>query len=116
VLSNPTHNVSNIRPADYPIDGEWELEMDFVASKVNQSFTFEQKGNEFVGTHYASFAPRKLRGNIYGEDILIRSSYTGEGVRLNYEFTGKVLGDTMKGKVSMGEYGLATWSARRKHN
>jgi hypothetical protein len=32
---------------------------------------------------------------------------------LSYEFTGTVEGDTMGGKVNLGEYGEANWKAER---
>ena len=44
----------------------------------------------------------------------MRSSYTEQGVRLNYTFTGTVDGDSMEGTVSLGEYGTARWKAARR--
>jgi hypothetical protein len=35
-------------------------------------------------------------------------------VRLNFEFTGTAEKDSMRGQVSMGEYGKAEWSAKRR--
>lgn len=115
VLSNPPHQPKQADPAAFDLSGQWEIEMKFSASTVTQTFFFEQKNNSLTGTHYASFAPRKLIGSLQGQEILIRSSYTGQGVRLNFEFTGKVNGDTMEGRVSMGEYGMADWKAKRSN-
>src|SRR5690606_33392247 len=114
ILSNPTPPLKNEKPPAFQVGGEWELEMKFSASTVVQAFAFEQKENALSGTHYASFADRKLTGSINGPDILVRSSYTEQGVRLNFEFSGTVKGDSMEGKVSMGEYGQATWKAKRR--
>jgi len=98
---------------DTDVSGQWDIEIKFAASKANQTFVFEQKENILRGTHHGSFAPRDLTGSIYGRNILVRSSYTRQGVRLNFEFTGVADGDTMSGEVSMGEYGTAEWAARR---
>ncbi len=87
--------------------------MNFVASVVDETFMFEQEGTILMGTHHASRAPRQLSGTLHGNDILIRSSYAKEGVRLNFEFTGIVTEAKMEGEVSLGEYGMATWSAVR---
>lgn len=114
VLSDPEAVPKPAGPADADVSGQWDLEMRFAASTVQQTFAFEQEGNKLMGTHYASYAPRKLTGSIHGEAILIRSSYTGQGTRLNFTFDGKVQGDTMEGKVSMGEYGMADWKAKRR--
>ena len=88
--------------------------MEFSASKVEQTLAIQQKGNILSGTHYAFFANRNLTGSIYGTRILIRTSYTENGVRLNFEFSGEINGEQMSGQVSLGEYGMARWSARRK--
>lgn len=116
VLSRPPRMQ---RPSGDPaldLTGQWDLKMSFAASDVDQTLMIEQKGSELMGTHTAAFAMRDLGGWIHGNEVLIRSSYTGEGVRLNFEFAGTVQGDSMGGRVSMGEYGMADWSAvRRDH-
>jgi L-seryl-tRNA(Ser) seleniumtransferase len=100
--------------ASFDLTGQWELEMKFAASKVKQTLVFEQQENEIIGTHTASMAPRDLSGTLHGNDIQFRSSYTGQGMRINYTFTGIVDGETMEGKVSLGEYGMADWKAKRR--
>jgi hypothetical protein len=114
LLSNPPQKPKATAAPTVMVNGQWDVEMNFVAGVANQTFSFEQKGSELVGTHYASFAPRDLKGALHGRDILIRSSYTRQGVRLNFEFTGVVDGDSMHGKVSLGEYGVADWKAKRR--
>lgn len=95
------------------LSGQWELEMKFSASTVNQTLIIEQKESALIGTHIASIGSRDLDGTLHGNNVLIRSSYTKEGVRINYTFTGTVQGNTMQGKVSLSEYGDAEWSAKR---
>jgi len=114
VLSDPPHLQKKSIPAAYDISGEWDLEMKFAAGNSNQRFVFTQTGNDLTGTHYATYANREFAGTLNGHDILIRSSYTLNGVRLNFEFRGKVsTEDSMEGKVSLSEYGMATWKAKR---
>jgi hypothetical protein len=116
VLSAPPQLARSSGPSLFNISGQWDLKMNFAGSEVDQTLVIEQDGNILLGTHQASYASRDLTGALHGDDILIRSSYTREGVRLNYEFTGKVSDkNTMEGKVSLGEYGLAGWKAIR-HN
>ncbi len=114
LLSKPPQITKSRAPAEVDISGQWDLQLKFVASTVNQTFFFEQKGNDLIGTHTASLAARDLSGTLHGRDILIRSSYTRNGVRLNFEFTGKVSDQIMEGQVSLGEYGLAEWTAKRR--
>lgn len=115
ILSNPPQIK---RPTGAPatdISGQWDLKMKFSASTVDQTLIIEQKDSNLIGTHIASIGPRDLDGTLHGNDVLIRSSYTKEGVRINFTFTGTVNGDTMNGKVSLSEYGDAEWTAKR-HN
>lgn len=114
ILSHPPHIDKDHSPPAVDISGQWDLTMDFLASQVDQTFIFEQQGRHVMGTHVASYASRPLTGSVQGRDVLIRSSYTDDGVRLNFEFRGMVQEDRMEGQVSLGEYGMAKWSARRK--
>jgi len=114
ILSNPPKKQKTIIPAAFDLTGEWDLEMKFATGSAIQKFVFKQNGNDLAGTHYGSLAPRDLAGTFDGHDIMIRSSYTQKGTRLNFEFTGRVSDvDSMEGKVSLSEYGMATWKAKR---
>jgi hypothetical protein len=114
LLSNPPQMQKPSGLAAFNLSGLWDLEIQFVASIVNQTFMLEQKGNDIFGTHHASFGARELTGTLHGNDILIRSSYTSQGVRLNFQFTGVVSKDNMDGILSLGEYGRAEWKAKRR--
>lgn len=114
VLSNPPPKPPRTEAPAFDVNGQWEVDLKFVSGNATQSFALEQKGSDLVGTHYGSFARRDLNGTLHGRDILIRSSYTEQGVRLNFTFTGTVHGDTMKGHVRLGEYGSAEWEAKRR--
>ena len=113
ILSNPPMIKRAAGEAGFDLSGQWDLQMKFSASTVDQSLIIEQKGNEFAGTHLASIGSRDLAGTLHGNIVLMRSSYTKDGVRINYTFTGSTDGNTMQGKVSLSEYGDAEWSAKR---
>lgn len=113
IFSNPPLIKRVAGEADFDLSGQWDLQMKFSASTVEQSLIIEQKGNEFVGTHIASIGSRDIEGTLHGKMVLMRSSYTRDGVRINYTFTGSTDGKTMQGKVSLSEYGDAEWSATR---
>jgi D-glucosaminate-6-phosphate ammonia-lyase len=95
------------------LSGQWDLQIKFTASTVDHRFMLEQDGNRLVGTHHGSIGARGIEGTIYGDEVLIRSSYSEGGARINYTFTGTIAGDTMGGGVSLSEYGKAEWTAKR---
>jgi uncharacterized pyridoxal phosphate-dependent enzyme len=95
------------------ISGQWDLKMKFSGSTVAQTLFIEQQDSDLSGTHVASIGARELKGTLHGNNVVIRSSYTKEGVRINYFFTGVVDGNAMHGEVSLSEYGNCEWSASR---
>lgn len=73
-------------------------------NKLNRRDLFRRGGEILSGD---------LKGAVAANTVDFRTSHQYEGTRLFYEFTGKVNGDTMEGKVNLGEYGEAKWTARR---
>ena len=67
----------------------------------------------FHGTHRGEIISGDLRGAVTANEVRFRSSHKYEGTRLSYDFSGKVEGDTMGGRVNLDEYGEARWTARR---
>ena len=59
--------------------------------------------------------PEILRGSVAANEVLVHSSHRIQGTSIEYAFTGTVDGDSMSGTVSLGEYGPAKWSARRRN-
>ena len=114
IMASPPRKAARTDPPAADVSGQWEVDVTFVSGTARHTFALEQKAHELVGTHYASFASRDFAGTLHGRDILLRSSYTLQGVRLNYTFTGVVSGTTMEGSVLLGEYGTAHWKAQRR--
>ena len=114
ILSRPPTVEHRTDPPLADLTGQWDVEIAYVAATARHSFVIEQKGSEIAGTHYGAFADRNLAGTLHGNDILVRSSYTQQGVRLNFTFTGTASAGTMHGRVSAGEYGTGEWKAQRR--
>jgi D-glucosaminate-6-phosphate ammonia-lyase len=95
------------------VSGEWDVRIDFVSGSADHRCVIRQDGSTLAGTHRGDYISRQLNGQLHGNEIWFRSSYTLEGHRLNFEFKGKVEGGRMQGDVDVGEYGRATWTARR---
>ncbi len=113
VLSKPSVSSRPSGPAAANLSGQWDVETKYYAATVSQTFMIEQKDNDLKGTYIGHIGPRDLTGTIHGNDILIRSTYGVDGARVHSFFTGKLVGDTMEGHLSVGEYGEGTWKAKR---
>lgn len=114
ILSNPPSLPKNKRAPEHDLGGLWDLELKFEASTDVHRLVLEQTGNMLKGTHFGTFGDRDIEGNVNGNEILFYSSFTRNGARINFKFTGKVKNKTeMGGNLSLSEYGKAEWKATR---
>lgn len=114
LLSNPPAQPRfQLQPPAANISGQWDVEMRFLLGEATHRVVFEQQGSELVGTHSGEFLQADLRGAISGDEVYFRSSHRYEGTRIGYTFTGKLSGETIAGRVDLGEYGEAQFIARR---
>jgi len=95
------------------IAGQWELHLQFDRGSATHTLFLEQQGGRVYGTHRGEYYSGDLNGTVTSSTIHFQSSHAAEGTRLSYAFTGTVDGDTMGGKVDLGEYGEALWKAQR---
>jgi D-glucosaminate-6-phosphate ammonia-lyase len=114
LLSKPPQRPSQNEAPAFDVSGQWDVTMTFVRGDTTCSFALEQEGHTVRGTHYGRFATRDLAGTLYGKTLTVRSSYTQNGVRLNFTFNGIVSAGAIEGNASLGEYGTATWKAVRR--
>lgn len=102
------------QPPAADLSGSWDVHLEFLAGSADHSFTIQQSGAGLTGLHLGQAATRELKGTLDGSAVIIRTSYTLHGARLNFTFQGTAAGDRMEGAVSLGEYGNARWSAVRR--
>lgn len=99
-------------PPSSDIGGEWDVQIEFAASRSMHSFYLRQKDCNIEGTHQGDFLVRDLMGTIHGNTVKMTSSIGEQhGAALSYTFTGTVSGDSMAGDLNLGEYRSARWSA-----
>lgn len=102
-------------PAGAPvqISGQWNARLEFVLGSAEHRLIFEQDGGTIVGTHIGEMLSGDLRGFVEGDRVYFRSSQRYEGTRLQFDFEGRLEGETLRGTVGLDEYGEARWEARR---
>jgi L-seryl-tRNA(Ser) seleniumtransferase len=99
-------------PPASQIAGEWNVEIEFAASRSTHKFDLRQNGSDVTGTHEGEFLTRDLRGVMHGDSVTLTSSIGEQhGAALTYRFTGNVERNSMGGDLSLGEYRSAKWSA-----
>ena len=107
-LSGPD-NQSNVA-------GEWLISLTFVAGSAQHTATIVQNGGKISGKYTGEFKEGTLSGFVQNEKIDFAARLSHEATTIVYHYTGKITGERMKGKVEMGEYWTAEWTAARNQS
>ena len=115
-LSKPPSFSAPVLPQGTPANlaGIWNVTLTYLRGTGSQRFLLEQDGNDVSGAHQGEIYSGELRGSVHGNQVNFRSAMPVGGNRIHYSFTGTADGDSMSGKVGLGEYGEAQWSAVRE--
>ncbi len=115
LLSKPPQIPTPVRPSGTPaqVAGSWDVRIEYLLGNSTHHFTIQQSGSGLTGEHAGETLHGSLRGTVYANEVNLRSSQKIQGTSLSFDFRGIVEGNSMKGSVSLGEYGPAKWSAVR---
>jgi L-seryl-tRNA(Ser) seleniumtransferase len=115
IFSNPPKPAG--KPASSPpsvdLAGRWDVEVQYEVGSARHKLFLTTKGNQVAGSHQGWAFEGEVTGRMNGDRVEFRSVFPAGGQRLNYTFTGQVVGDSISGELDLGEYGRARWSARR---
>ncbi len=93
------------------IGGRWDLEIDYFSSKSDHILYLEQDGNWLKGIHKTDFSTREISGSIEGNEVKFLSR--GRRPAVSYTFAGTISGDTISGKIDMGEFLTANFTGKK---
>jgi hypothetical protein len=96
------------------ISGVWNATVETPQGTGNPVFTFKQEGEKITGNYKGTFGEAPLTGSLKGSDITFSFKVNMQGQDVGLTYTGKVDGNNMKGKVTLGELGEATWTAKKQ--
>ncbi|RPI26111.1 MAG: aminotransferase class V-fold PLP-dependent enzyme [Acidobacteria bacterium] len=95
------------------VSGRWDAEISFVRGAETHTIFLEQREGRLRGTHFGETLRGKLEGRVEGDQVDFRSSQPYEGTELGFKFSGKATPESISGTVDLGEYGHASWTAKR---
>lgn len=113
VLSVPVRAVGQDKPAD--VAGTWNIMIEIGGNTGTPTVTFKQDGENLTGTYSSQVVgEQKVTGTIKGNAITFEftASFDGNSVKVTY--SGTVDKGTMKGKVTFGELGDGTFTAKKQ--
>ncbi|NLG27072.1 MAG: hypothetical protein GX557_04125, partial [Chloroflexi bacterium] len=95
------------------VTGEWTINIQFLASTSVHTLKIAQTDGEFSGVYRSQYNRCEVGGRVTGDTVTFRVTMPVGMFRPTYEFNGKVSGDSMSGKVSIGQEWPATFTAPR---
>jgi L-seryl-tRNA(Ser) seleniumtransferase len=115
LLSNPPQRPAApaVQEPVATVNGRWDVRIDFIHGTVQHVLLLEQKGNALAGTHFLEHVQSDLEGAISGSNVKFRSRQRYEGSSIGYRFDGELKGNQIAGKLNLGEYGIARFTATK---
>jgi hypothetical protein len=102
--------------AKVDVTGTWAFTIESAAGTGMPIVTFQQEGSKLTG-HYSSmfFGEAELTGSIDDRAIEFTVPVQGQDAKVDMKFTGTDESkDSMKGRLSAGNFGDGTFSGTRK--
>ena len=95
------------------VAGNWLVETRYVLGRSVHAINVQQEGPGLSGTYRSQYSRADLQGQVSGNHIEFSTVLGYQSNMIHYTFSGEIEGDTMRGAVSLGEYGKGTWTATR---
>ena len=107
---------SAVQSAKVDVTGVWTFMVESAAGSSSPTLTFKQDGEKLTGRYSSQLMGEvELSGTVKGQTIEFVVSSNVQGAQIDLQYTGTIDGrDSMKGKLSAGEFGDGTFTAKRK--
>lgn len=93
------------------VTGTWNMSVETSAGSGTPVFTLKQENDTLItGNYNGQFGEISVKGTIKANKIVLK--FTTNDIEFNY--SGTVDGNTMKGKVVIASYGEGTFTGTRK--
>lgn len=99
--------------ADVNVTGEWTMTVETQAGSGTPTFSLKQEGDAVTGQYKGQLGEAPVTGTVSGNEVTLKYSINAQGADLTVTYTGTVEGDTMKGKVSLGDFGDGTFTGKK---
>jgi hypothetical protein len=97
------------------VTGKWVLNVQLSAGSGSPTFTFRQEGEKLTGRYSGLLGEAAVTGSVKGDNIEFQFTAKSDLGELTARYTGKVSGDTMRGKADYGPaVGSGTFEGKRQ--
>ena len=99
--------------ADANVAGEWDFQVETQAGTGTPHFSLKQDGSNVTGNYKGQLGEAPVTGTVKGNELTITFKVSPQGSELAITYTGTVEGDSIKGKVVLGEMGEGTFTGKK---
>lgn len=99
--------------ADANIAGEWDMAVETQAGTGTPHFSFKQDGSTLSGTYKGQLGEAPVTGTIKGNEATWSFKVNAQGMDLTVTYTGTVDGNTIKGKMQLGDMAEGTFTGKK---
>jgi hypothetical protein len=99
--------------ADANVTGEWTMTVETQQGSGTPTFNLKQEGTTVTGTYKGQLGEAPVTGTVTGRVIKLVYKVNAQGMDLTVTYAGTVDGDTMKGKVILGDFGEGTFTGKK---
>ena len=98
----------------YDLNGEWDVQIQFLCGRAQHNLRFEQAGRELSGTYRSQYDTEPLHETVRGNVVQLQTNVRFDGQSVGYRFEGTINGDEIQGSLDLGEYWQASWKAKKR--
>lgn len=97
------------------VAGEWAGSIEMAGSTMPFNLTLETRGNEITGTIASEAGAMPLSGEVTGQDITLRGTFTPQGMNaMSITITGRIVDDELRGTLAVQGQADVPFTARRR--
>lgn len=99
--------------ADVDVTGKWTMSVETQAGSGTPTFELKQEGETVTGQYKGQLGEWPVTGTVKGNQVTLTYKASAQGMEFPVTYTGTVEGDSMQGKVSLGELGEGTFTGKK---
>jgi hypothetical protein len=99
--------------ADANVAGEWDFQVETQAGTGSPHFSLKQDGSNVTGHYKGQLGEAPVTGTVKGNELTLNFKVSAQGSDLAITYVGTVDGDTIQGKVTLGELGDGTFTGKK---
>src|SRR5689334_2926267 len=99
--------------ADANVAGEWDFMVETQAGTGSPHFSLKQDGASVTGHYKGQLGEAPVTGTVKGNELTLSFTVSAQGTDLAITYIGTVEGDSIKGKVTLGELGEGTFTGKK---